>query len=153
MDNKANLNDVDASSVTLIELVNFIDRLRDQFPVAIRVLTKRLISQEYGMQPEHFGDMIKLDEDKIIESLGLLRNDMNRQAKNESNTILVLSLHSTFGFGKKRILRLWGQAADQFGGRSPSVEELVAWCEKRGIEYDQEFGIGSDKPKAYEQTN
>lgn len=143
MNDKPNLNDVDASSVTLKELVGFIDRLHAEFPVAIRVLTKRLIRQEYGMNPVHFGDAQQLDEDKIIDTFGYLKNDIKRQANNDSQAIFVLSLHSTFGFGKKRMLRLWGQASNIRGGKSPTVEELVEWCQKRGIEYDEEFGLGS----------
>lgn len=146
MEQNALLSDVDIKTVTLKQLVSFIEEMKKEYPVAIRVLAKRLLENELGVKNEPIEtDFQILNDDRIIESLHHLESDMKGQAKNESIGIFVLSLNSTFGFGKKRILRLWGEAKDMFDGHSPTVDELIKWCDKRGIDYDDTFGIQAAK--------
>lgn len=146
---KPNLNDIDAASVSLKELVGFIERLKVEHPIAVRVLAKRLMKEEYDGILQNIGREVAVDSempyrDKIMESFEQLTGDVQRQTRNETQAVIVLSLHSTFGFGRKRMLRLWGQAQEQFGGNSPTVEQLIDWCNRRGIDYDTEFGIGKE---------
>lgn len=143
MENKtASLHDVDIKSVTLKQLVDFIESMRSEYPIAIRVLAKRLLAQEYGIvDPSDLTEAYPFDDAKVIESLVHLKDDISDQAKGEAATAFVLSLHSTFGFGRKRVLRLWDEAmALSNGDAPPSVDDLVKWCERRGIDYDEVFG-------------
>lgn len=139
MDKKpASLSDVDPKNVTLKELVDFIEAMRIEFPIAIRILAKRLMKSETKpLETDYPG---AINDAKIIEALHKLEGAMQNIAQKEVAATVVLSLHSTFGFGRKRVLRLWGQASEMVGGKAPTVDELVKWCEARSIDYDEVFG-------------
>ncbi len=146
MENKrtASLSNVDPASVTLKELVDFIDEISVVFPVAIRVLAKRLIGRP-AMNHDSDYFQQQFNDEEIISSLRKLESEMQNIAQKEVAATVVLSLHSTFGFGRKRILRLWDQARDEIESKVMTVENLVRWCDARGIDYDEIFSSTSQK--------
>lgn len=135
--NNVTLKDVDLQSVTLKELIEFIDALRVEFPTAIRVLEKKLsgAKNQPAVQTDY---MQELDDEKIIASLELLKGAIGQQAAGEVSSRFVLGLHREFKFGKIRMLRAFMQQASS-DGATPSPDDLVNWCKARGIDYDEVF--------------
>lgn len=142
MERKAMLSEVDVKQVSLPELVKFIEEMREEFPVAVKVLAKKLFAQEYGVSPKEIEafDTQFINSKEIIDSIHSLEGEMQHKMVGT----MVLSLHDTFGFGKVRILRLWGKAQETIGSGNLSAEGLANWCEARGIDYDKTFGVQSN---------
>lgn len=145
MNNKtASLSDVNVSNVTLKELVEFIDAMKEEFPSAIRVLGKKLgaVQSEIAATATEYMQE-QLDDEKIIASLELLKGAIGQQAAGDVSSRFVIGLHKEFGFGKIRMLRAFMQQASN--GAVPTADELVVWCKARGIDYDEVFAYDPKK--------
>lgn len=137
------LNEVDITEVTLPELVRFMEALRQEFPIAVRIIAKKLFEQEYGISKpaseplETFDVSQGIDESQVLEGFRLLKDEFHT----EMAGVMILSLHKGFGFGRTRVLRLWEGAQAMLGSTDTvPAEELAKWCEARGIDYEKEFG-------------
>lgn len=134
---KVSLRDVDIKNVSLKELVEFMEAMKEEFPVAVKILTKRLLTNDTG--PVQMTDAIPHynDDERIIGSMMLLKDDIAAKEQGKASAKFVLGLHEHFGFGKIRMMRIMEQAPI---GPNRTVNELIEWCEKRGIDYDATFG-------------
>lgn len=138
------LRDVDLKSVTLVELFEFIEAMRNEFPAAVRVLEKKLgVIKTAG--PTEYPIEQELDDEKIIASLELLKGSIGQQAVGEVSSRFVLGMHKEFGFGRIRMLRAFMSQTDD--DKVPTAEDLEKWCQSRGIDYNEVFAYGSKEDR------